>query len=455
MNETLALPGFGKRILSHTLDLFVVFLTGLLLYASVTSTFFLKAIGGVDDSERAYRFLGDSGLFSLEEKDGIATAYAAKSYLPDSSAASGSSPAQTDRGYVLYLHDCYNFYVSFLGSDQRVSPVQSGDLLIPANEFYTADYFYTSIMGLPVPAAVTVTSEASRAGTNPYFMYALTEDSSALDLTAEPVLQSEIATKVAVGDAKTLSNLKEYFCLTTDISNSGLFVDAVNRALADPYFTSNAFSSALKVWAAYALAVAPLVILNFLVLPLVDKKGRTLGKMITGLAVVGADEAPLRGWPKVLHPLLMGAEVLVAVIYPLTIGLMAFLLVSLIDYTSAVVSKSHRSFHERIARTKVIDARASARSRVEAPKKPFETPDLLKTKPEEGAIASESNILDLHKIEKARAEANSLNEFDEGEKNQGEAPSNQEAPVMDKPVEAKPEGKPSEPAGDFRDQEKK
>ena len=443
MNETPTLPGFGKRILSHTLDLFVVFLTGFLLFASVTSTLFFKAIGGASDGDKAFRFLGDSGLFSITENDGFATGYAAKSYTEDVSSATDSAPAQTEPGYVLYLHDCYQFYVSFLPSDSRVSPVTGSDgSLISAKDYYTPTYFYTSVMGLPDPATVTVSDEASRAGNNPYFMYALTPDNSAIDLTAEPVRRNDATI--------TLKNLKEYFYVYSETTgDSGLFVTAVNLTFADPYYSSNLLSMNLKLWASFALAVAPLIVLDFLVLPLVDKKGRTVGKMITGLAVVDSNGARLRGWHKVFHPLLMSVEVLLALIYPLGIGLMVFMFVSVVDYTSSVVSKSHLSFHEKIARTLVIDFRASSKHRTsEAGKKGTLTPALPEIN------STEEDVLDLDGINKRRSEAESLTDFDEYEKKDKE-PSSQAVTAEDKPGEAESKEKPSEAVDASIDPEKK
>lgn len=405
MNEVVKAPGFGKRILSHTLDFLFVFLVGLLLFVSVSSTFFLQAIGGIDDRENAYRFLGDSSLFSLTEKDGVATDYAAKIYAPDVTATSGSAPAQTERGYVLYLNDCYHFYTDFLGSDLRVSPVALPDgSTIAAKDYYNPTHFYTAVMGFSAPEDVTVSEESSRAGSNPYFMYALTTDGTALDLTAEPLLRSEYAAKAAEGNADALASLNAYFYYrASDGGYSGLYITAGNLVIAEPYFSLNSKSFDLKVWASFAVVAAPLILFDFLILPLCDKGQRTLGKMITGLAVVDPSGAALRGRRRIFHPLLMTVEALLALIYPLTIGFLVFLLVSLIDYTSAVVSKSHLSFHEKIAATRVIEAKTASFSLNRHRRGGFPSASLS-----EAPSSSEETVLDLGTIKKSQEEAASI-----------------------------------------------
>jgi len=171
--------------------------------------------------------------------------------------------------------------------------------------------------------------------------------------------------------------------------------------------------------------------------------------MITGLAVVDSNGARLRGWHKVFHPLLMSVEVLLALIYPLGIGLMVFLFVSVVDYTSSVVSKSHLSFHEKIARTLVIDFRASARLHSSAT---FKKGTLTPTLPE--INSTEGDVLDLDGINRRRSEADSLTDFDEDEKKDKES-SNPAVPAEDKPVEAESKEKPSEAVDASIDQEKK
>lgn len=438
MNEKLKQAGYGKRTLSHLIDLTIVGVLGLILFSTVTSKYYEKAIGGYDDVDTAYRFLGDSGLFNTTEKDGYVQGFAVKSYYatPEeaasaaASSSSGGGAVQSENGYVLYLHDVYNYYRSFLPTNEHIDGISdSAGVTTKASEYYTVNYFNTKILKFLDPATVDVASEASRAGSNTYFMYAVKDGK--VDPDGMPVLKSDYQTKVDAKDQSTLTALNHYFFYAVSSNSySGLFYDAAINALGQSYYTNHLTSYQVKTWSALAVAVAPLALVFFLIIPLCKRNDETVGKMIVGLAVVDENGYSVRGYKKVLHPVLVTFEVMTFLIYPTVIGIMVFMLLSLLDYMSSVISKNRLSFHEKIAHTKVIDAKASVwfaspeaeenyiATHPEVYKKAAATPNLHKTDPaEESAIAAEDSILDLNKIEKARAEADAITNFDEFEKN--------------------------------------
>lgn len=460
MNEKLVKAGVGKRILSHLIDLGCVALPGLLLFSFVTSNYYEKAIGAYSDMSNAYSFLGESGLFNTTEKDGYTQAYAVKSYyatIEESKTANSSDSTvaiQTEPGYALYLKDTYNYYRNFLPTDTRIDEISdSTGAKKTAAEYYTSEYFYTILFKFKKAAEVDVASEDSRAGTNQYFMYALKD--GAVDQTALPVLKTAIQDKVTAGDETTLKNLKAYFYNeVTSNSYSGLFYDAAANAIGQSYFTSNLASYNVKTWSALVVVVAPLILIFYLLIPLLKRNDETIGKMITGLAVVDEDGYSVKGSKKILHPVLMTFEVLLFLIYPLMIGIMVFMLLSLLDYMSSIISKSGQSFHEKIAHTRVIDAKKSVWfASPEAEENYIAThPEVYKAKaastfkkttPEEAsAIAAEDSVLDLSTLEKSKAEVDNITNFDEYEKKKDEELSKK----GEKPLQPKPEEKKDEPA---------
>jgi uncharacterized RDD family membrane protein YckC len=476
MNEKLVKASVGKRILSHLIDLACVTLPALLIFNFVTSNYYEKAIGAYRDMSNAYSFLGDSGLFNTTEKDGYTEAYAVKSYYAtideskNANSSDGTVTVQTENGYALYLKDTYNYYRNFLPIDTRIDEISdSTGAKKTASEYYTSEYFYTTIFKFKKAAEVDVASETSRAGTNQYFMYALKD--GAVDQNALPVLQTAIQEKVTAGDKTTLTNLKAYFYNEiTSNSYSGIFYDAAANAIGQSYFTNSLASYNVKAWTALVVAVAPLILVFYLLIPLLKRNDETIGKMITGLAVVDEDGYSVKGAKKILHPVLMTFEVLLFLIYPLLIGIMVFMLISLLDYMSSIISKSGQSFHEKIAHTRVIDAKKSIWfASPEAEENYIAThPEVYKAKaassfkkttPEEAsAIAAEDSILDLSTLEKSKAEVDGITNFDEYEKKKDEELSKKsEKTATPKTEEKKVESvKPATPdESGFTDEEKK
>jgi uncharacterized RDD family membrane protein YckC len=351
MNEKIAEPTSGKRVLAHFIDLVLSLLSGLLLFFFVTSTFFLKSVGGYDDFSSACAYLDETGLFSISYSGTQAVSYTLKLY------ANASDSSQSGDGYDLNLGAVYGFYTDFLP--------QNGDAVdgVKADEHFTPAYFYETVMGLPDPSGVDPSSESSRAGSNKYFSYAIVDGGAApaLDLLALPVLQEKYA--AIVGDREsgelsdTLAELNAYFYDSS--SSGGLSVDAARIAVGESSVVDALSSYQLKRGAGFALALGPSFLVFVFLIPLCRKNDETIGKTICHLGVTDKNGFHLKGFRKAAHPLLMLVECLFACVYPLLIGLLAFAVLSLVDYLSLMVSKTRRSFHERIAGTMVVDMKKS------------------------------------------------------------------------------------------------
>lgn len=369
MNEKMVEASYGKRVLSHLLDVVFALVVGLVLFFTLTSTFFLQAIGGYAYFDAAASFLEDTGLYTISRgSTGEATSYRLKTY------EDGETKA-----YASYLDATRKFYTVFLPSDSRVDAVSKDGVSVPASEYYTDHYFNVTVMGFNEPASVDVTSESSRAGTNKYFMYALNDAKTAVDEAALPLLQSSYQAKVDENDADAITALTTYFYYA-DTSYSGLYPEAATLANEESYFTSKVKTYTLKYYSSFVLAMGPTLLIFFFVIPLCTGDDRTLGKLICKLAVVDKDGYRLKGSRIIWHPLLVTVETLLVLIYPTYLGFMAFALLSIIDYIFLVASKKRLSLHDSISRTRVADAKSSQIFASEADKEAYivSHPDVVK-----------------------------------------------------------------------------
>ncbi len=233
-------------------------------------------------------------------------------------------------------------------------------------------------------------------------------------------------------DTLKLTNLKNYFANSDD--RTGPYYEAVAHLSAQPHFLALQSAIGMKRYVSFlpSFILSPLIF--FFIIPLCVPNGRSLGKLIARTAIIGGDGYKAKKLNIAIHCAII-AVVWECLLIPSTmLGIMAMALIFLIDYLSLILSKTHTSLHDKVARTLVIDAKESVwfaneeeeenyvashpESNVaglceeDKGKEPGEEASPLSA---HSSTISEETILDSSTIGQARREASTIVSFDEYE----------------------------------------
>ena len=178
-----------------------------------------------------------------------------------------------------------------------------------------------------------------------------------------------------------------------------------------------------------SFAIAPLIF--FFILPLCLPGGKTLGKLICGMAVIDYDGYSARKFQIILRQAIITLMWMILALPWYVVSLPLFTLLMLLDYMVHVMSKKHQSLHDMAAGTVAIDAKKSIWFTSEEQEKSFieehpmspisralnndKEPDAVSVATS-AMIEAEEKILDLSTINKRREEARKMTSFDEFEK---------------------------------------
>jgi uncharacterized RDD family membrane protein YckC len=441
MNTHIKEAGFGKRLIAYLIDAFSVIILTVILFNFVTSKFLYSALGGNAVGQEMYHFAEDSELLSAAYADDGTTITGVSIFSFTDSTGMSSTPAiQKKTGYEEYYDRAWYYYTHFIYEDSTTKGRAIAKTDTTYNTTFTADQYYTyfekGLLGLPDLSEITsadLTNEEKLAGTNAYFKYALNDAGTAVDIHKMPVLRSTIDTSKAT----TLTLLNTYmYDSTGSNSNYGIYGNAVidlmggdnSHTSIQTYYSSRYSEQNKDLWICALVVFAPLQLIFFLVIPLCRKKGETLGKMAMGIAVVKIDGFNVTWKEKLIRQFAMTTLGMLVMLPWTYIGAMLFVLISIVDYMVLVMSKTHQSLHDRLAKTMAVEKKESLFFDDEgalvayAAAHPEQFPELKNPEHEQenSQIAAEDSILDLSTLNKNRDEAKAMTSFDDYEKKKEE-----------------------------------
>lgn len=443
-NEDLLTPApISKRAFAFILDFILAFVIGTLLNSFVTGTYMYDALGGNTLQQEYYSFAQDSGLChaTMDESGKIKT-ISLFGYSEDGKENSslGYLPTPTGEvGYEAYLDKVWNYYTVFYPTDSR--------MVHPENYTYSAnsldsykEYTYTKVFLLPDVESVEGKMDAvlySSDDSQPYFQYAVKEDGTP-NLAVKPIVRKEIQEKVDAKDSDTLKKLRDYFLTISETNgtlsiNGGIYYNAAlhmegQKGSNQTYFTNHYMDVQMISWECSLTAILPIYFIFFYLIPVCDKKGRTLGKFIFRIATVREDCVYMNPLQRCLRPLFMLVLVSLTLIPNSGASMMAFGAASLIDFAFLAFSKTGKgTIHDRIFKTTVVSLKGSEIFPNYEEKEMY----LAKHQPQEEVsdekMLKEDTILDLSTINARREEARNMTSFDEFEKNKDEEYAKKEA----------------------------
>ena len=411
--ELLKQPPVSKRALAFIIDFVLAFIIGNILNSFVTSTYLFKAMGGNDYQQDYYSFAADSGLVnSTKNDDGSIKTIYLYAYAPDGKENKTLQYVATPNGefaYEAYLNIVWNYYTSFYPTDSRM--VQPDGYTYKQDELDDyKKYVYTEVFLLPDPSAVegktdvTLTSSDS---TQTYFQYATNEDGTP-NLTVKPVLTDSAKKELEDSTKKTttLTNLRDYFIGITEssssisISGTGIYYKAAlhmegQSGSNQTYFTNIYTKVTWISWECSLVALLPIYFIFFYLIPVCDKKGRSIGKYIFGLAVVNKDGTYMKAWQRFLRPLFLLLICACTLIPNNAISILVFGIVCLLDFGFVAFGKTCQSLHDKIFGTNVVANKKSMIFKTSEEKQAYLAEEENKAEIKPVRAPSTGNMIDL------------------------------------------------------------
>jgi uncharacterized RDD family membrane protein YckC len=442
MNTHVKEAGFGKRLLAYLIDAACVIIMTAIFYTFVTSTYLYGALGGKKDLNEMNSFAVDSSLLSASYDSNSSITSISAYVFTDTKDTSGAPKEQTKAGYAEYFDKVWHYYTVFLPTDGRT--IKKTTELGTA---YTQDdyeqFLEVKLMKFKTKSAVDAltltgdpaTDDATLAGDNLFFKYAtkVVEGKTVVDIAAMPVLRYSIQQDVDNGVAARLTALNEYMysSAATD-SNYGLYGNAIvdltggtsSQTSIQTYYSDRSTRVNYDIWVSVFVPFSVFQLIFFFVIPLCLKNGETLGKLTLSLGTCKIDGFKITLKEKIIRQFLTTALGMLVILPWTYIGIMAYVLIALVDYMVLVMSKTHQSLHDRLAKTECYDKKASlvfideADMAEYASTHPEQFPELkdVAKEQENSQIAAEDSILDLSTLNKNRDEAKGMTSFDDYEK---------------------------------------
>lgn len=445
-NSDIKEAGYGKRLLAYFLDALFTVLLFLLAYINLTNRFIAPAMGATTQYQECCRFMNDSSLETAYDSDRnvvqIGDESTTISYLsiPSYSASAFSAStsggtSQSKPGYALYYQQTWYYYTHFLYADSTAKTPRAVALKkADGTNFLIADYFTyfeETVLGLPAISTITDVNDESQLrqkASVSYFKYALNATGTAPDPLQRPVLVDDLQKKVDAGDTTSLETLNTYFYNASgNAGDYGLFGNAVidcqggsssRSSLQTYYFDRYTFVNYVD-WLCRLIAFVPCHLIFFFLIPLLDKEGRTCGKMIWRMAVVKSDGLALSKKERIIRPLLLSVAGLLFLLPSTDLGLIIYLLFCLVDYLILCLSKSKQSLQDKWAKTLVVLSKESRIFVSEEERQAYHREhDETVVDGKDNTAAKADSILDLSTMNKNREEAAKLTSFDAYENQQ-------------------------------------
>ncbi len=215
---------------------------------------------------------------------------------------------------------------------------------------------------------------------------------------------------------------------------TGHYIDAVKHLTRQPAYEAMYNKGNMIIYLATLPAATFPAITFFFAIPMILRDGKTLGKLICGLAVVGTDGFAVRRPLIAIRQFPIVAMMLLLAMPWYAITVPVFFLVMLLSYMFHVMSKKGQSLHDKIPSTIVVNAKtsmwfASAEERdafvAEHPTSPVSKAILAEQEAAtvsstaaltSAMIEAQEQILDLSTINRRREEARTMTSFDEYER---------------------------------------
>ncbi len=394
-------------------------------YGKSTLGFILDAVFTVAMIFVIYFAFGRPVLLKAQDYDGKYEAYT--SFVKDSHLTQGdssgtflsySAPIEDGKaGYQKYQEAITYYYVNFIPSNQNAIFLEEDGVSKNSDGSYSVE----SISKFVLKKVYKLNEDGTQieANADPYFVLnAETEDP--YDVTLSEEYSGTL-------DSLKLTSLLEYFA---GEGNKGVYYDAITHFSSQPYFTSLQSELGYIRYMSFipSFVISPLIF--FFLIPVFVPNGRSLGKLIAKTAVLSRDGYKARKLNIILHYACLTLVWECLLIPNTAIGIMAMMLILLIDYMALVLSKSHQSLHDKIAQTLVVNSKDSvwfadedtaleyvamypdspvasfykAQGKVESPNDYYDQ-----------VYLREQSIVDSSTIGKAREEAKTIDSFDEFE----------------------------------------
>ncbi|MBO4666904.1 MAG: RDD family protein, partial [Bacilli bacterium] len=259
---------------------------------------------------------------------------------------------QTDDGGYKIIDALSYFYLNYMtnnnlnegdvGSLEFDKEIDVNGVKVLQKDYYTISWFNENILNLP---------KEGETASNDYFVYQ--KDGDNTDYT-----------KVGTVNEKYISKIENNGEITYK-------VDAPNEMVT---FTTNKYKGAIdalykqqffKVWTDKLELTSSLITLFtrlfmvgiiFILIPMLLKDGKTLGKLLFKISLTGIDDKPLKKWqilPRALFFVLLPVIMFFVTNSYINIGIIIILLVGSI--CAMALTKRKTALHDLIARTEVVD----------------------------------------------------------------------------------------------------
>ncbi len=370
--------GFGKSIAAYLLDAAITIICIVIGYFSASPICIEHFEVGKAKAE-GRSFYEDSHLVYFDENEGV------RSYYGLTSLTDGSG----EHYYAILEEAIWHYYVEFLALDERCdfSSVAESKSVDAAEK-----YVYEKIYGID-----------EKGDGNAYYLPKKNEDGS-YSFSSRPVLKDGYKSAIDSGDGEIEKKILEAYINT----ESGYYLTPFDNLTNGQGYLAERIN---RINDAQRFALLPSAILFpvvfFFLIPLINKDGKTIGKMIFSLRLSSRDLPPLRFWQKFVHYGVILSYWLLILVSGVWIVMILAIFASIIDYLVRIINRSLLSLHDLLAHTVVIDTKKSERIEEEetsTPNKSWE--DNYIHKASEGKKEAEEDerlyeILDMKTMEEA------------------------------------------------------
>lgn len=389
--KNIVYKGVGYRMVAAIIDFAIALLVGIFIGVFLSNIVIVpiaKATGAVNDTYNQY--ISDQ-LTTEEENCGLFAlnpSYSGGSGLSKYVALSDSSVKDSYSTYDKYETQIVKYYTVYLNSDSSfVNASKKGT--------FTNYYYNVFILGLNDEQGLYTTAELDDRDAfiinNGLFEYQKDGETTLYNEIAKPnsnlysngELTSESQTKLLQyynnASAETVTRKYTIDGADTTISYHGCIYEAAMEhwiyqsndpsANASIFFILNEWTAVVTNYANYQVtypilgAIIITWILAYFVMPIILKNGRTLGKMFFKSAVVnkyGYSVTVPQMLLRSLFPLILVVVIyLIAAFSSMILFYVIMLVLLLVSYTLVIFNKEHKSIHDFVAGTAVIDSEKS------------------------------------------------------------------------------------------------
>ncbi len=395
--------GYGKSTLGFILDAVFTIAMIFVIYFAFGKPVILKGQNYDAKYEEYTSFVKDSHLTQGDD---------AGTFL------SYSAPIEDGKaGYEKYQEAVIYYYTEFIPNNPNADFNAEDGVTKNEDGCYSKDSISQFVLKKVYKLNVDGTQIEDNA--DPYFVLnTATEDPYDVTLSAD---------YSGTLDSLKLTSLLEYFASE---GQKGVYYDAITHFSSQAYFATLQNQLGLARYLSFLPSFIASPLIFFFLIPAFVPNGKTLGKLIAKTAVLSGDGYKARKLNIILHYACL-TLVWECLLIPNTgIGIMAMMLIMLIDYMTLVLSKNHQSVHDKIAQTLVVSSKDSVWFADE--ETALEYVSLYPDSPvasyyrAQGKVTDKdsyyddayiraNSIVDLSTIGKAREEAKTIESFDEFE----------------------------------------